>query len=86
MIQSKKTAQTISNVKEGVLTAFIGVGAVGIGVAGYAFYEWVTGSSLLSNLTQYKELEKQRAETFKDAPKGGVLNPVLPWWFGPLRF
>jgi hypothetical protein len=68
MIQSKKTAQTISNVKEGVLTGFIGIGALGVGIAGYSFYQWVNGSSLVSDAGDWLDTQRRRLSVSKGEP------------------
>ncbi|AXH79317.1 MAG: hypothetical protein [Circular genetic element sp.] len=68
IIKSKKTAQTISNVQQSVLTGFIGVGALGVGIAGYAAYEWVTGSSLISNAGDWLDTQRRRLSVRKGEP------------------
>jgi hypothetical protein len=70
LLKSKRTAVQINNVKEGVIAGSILIGSLGVGIAGYAAYEWVTGSGVISSISSWLDTQRQRLRVSKGEPAG----------------
>lgn len=64
--QLLKTANLVTRVSSGVAiasTVALTVGAVGLGIAGYAVYDWVNESSLLEDVHNWIERKKRNVKS-----------------------
>jgi hypothetical protein len=63
LLKLKEASLKINNIKEGVYAASVLVGGLGIGIAGYAVYDWVNESSILEDIKKWIELKKRNVKS-----------------------
>jgi len=93
--QLLKTGRVGAQIASGVLAvkgAAFSIGALGVGIGGYAAYQWVTGSSLYSDTKNWLDTQRQRLSIRKGEPAGftnskgeeldslGIFFPFNQWF------